>query len=61
MYSENDNPFNDANLGEKFIWTKKKDREKKSGLTPEEILRQEKQRREETQVEIFNFYHEFCI
>ncbi|CAG8504433.1 14094_t:CDS:10 [Funneliformis mosseae] len=52
IYSNNDNPFNDANLGEKFVWTKKKDREKKSGLTPEEIFRQEKQRREETQLEL---------
>ena len=50
IYSNNDNPFNDANLGEKFVWTKKKDREKNLGLTPEEILRQEQQRREETQV-----------
>lgn len=54
IYSNNDNPFNDANLGEKFVWTKKKDREKKLGLTPEEILRQEQQRREETQVESFS-------
>ncbi|RIA95685.1 mid region of cactin-domain-containing protein [Glomus cerebriforme] len=52
IYSNNDNPFNDANLGEKFLWTKKKDREKKLGLTPEEILRQEQQRREETQLEL---------
>lgn len=54
IYSNSDNPFNDANLGEKFEWTKKKDREKKLGLTPEEILRQEQQRREETQVETFS-------
>ncbi|GBC15653.1 mid region of cactin-domain-containing protein [Rhizophagus irregularis DAOM 181602=DAOM 197198] len=52
IYSNSDNPFNDANLGEKFEWTKKKDREKKLGLTPEEILRQEQQRREETQLEL---------
>jgi len=56
IYSNNDNPFNDDNLGEKFVWTKKADREKKLGLTAEEILRQEQQRREETQVGILLIY-----
>ncbi|CAG8528738.1 14939_t:CDS:2 [Acaulospora morrowiae] len=48
-YSNADNPFNDINLGEKFDWTKKKDRERKLGISPEEAIRREKERREETQ------------
>ncbi|CAG8528625.1 3890_t:CDS:10, partial [Acaulospora colombiana] len=48
-YSNADNPFNDTNLGEKFEWTKKKDRERKLGISPEEAIRREKERREETQ------------
>ncbi|CAG8498306.1 17770_t:CDS:10 [Dentiscutata erythropus] len=51
-YSNTDNPFGDANLGIKFEWTKKKEREKKQGISPEEALRREKERREETQLEL---------
>ncbi|CAG8509629.1 3139_t:CDS:10, partial [Cetraspora pellucida] len=51
-YSNTDNPFGDANLGIKFEWTKKKERDKKLGISPEEALRREKERREETQLEL---------
>ncbi|CAG8539161.1 5052_t:CDS:10, partial [Racocetra fulgida] len=51
-YSNTDNPFGDANLGIKFEWTKKKERDKKMGISPEEALRREKERREETQLEL---------
>ncbi|CAG8759489.1 8402_t:CDS:2, partial [Gigaspora rosea] len=51
-YSNTDNPFGDANLGIKFEWSKKKERDKKMGISPEEALRREKERREETQLEL---------
>ncbi|CAG8450899.1 1417_t:CDS:10 [Scutellospora calospora] len=51
-YSNTDNPFGDENLGIKFEWTKKKERDKKMGISPEEAMRREKERREETQLEL---------
>ncbi|CAG8608843.1 3898_t:CDS:10, partial [Diversispora eburnea] len=51
-YSNIENPFNDDNLGEKFEWTKKKDREKKLGISPEEALRKDRERRQEAQLEL---------
>nr|CAG8569605.1 6710_t:CDS:10 [Entrophospora candida] len=51
-YSNVDNPFGDVNLGEKFEWKKKKDRDKKMGLTPEEIMQRERERQEEAQLEL---------
>ena len=52
MYSAEDNPFNDANLGQKFKWAKKEDKERKQGLTPEEAERRDAQRRQEAMAEI---------
>ncbi|RHZ66620.1 hypothetical protein Glove_306g88 [Diversispora epigaea] len=51
-YSNIENPFNDDNLGEKFEWTKKKDRDKKLGISPEEALRKDRERRQEAQLEL---------
>lgn len=52
MYSGQDNPFNDANLGEKFTWHKKQEKEKKAGMTPEEIARKDAVRRREAEEEL---------
>ncbi|WWC89448.1 uncharacterized protein L201_004372 [Kwoniella dendrophila CBS 6074] len=52
MYSAADNPFHDANLGEQFKWGKKIDKEKKSGLTNEEINRKDAIRRKEAKEEL---------
>ncbi|KAL1925562.1 uncharacterized protein VTP21DRAFT_445 [Calcarisporiella thermophila] len=46
-YTDKDNPFNDENLGQKFVWVKKKQRDAKLGITPEEAARREKLRKEE--------------
>lgn len=50
MYSAEDNPFNDANLGHQFKWGKKEDKEKKMGMTPEEAKRRDELRRKEAHV-----------
>lgn len=50
MYSAEDNPFNDANLGQQFKWGKKEEKEKKMGMTPEEAKRRDEARRREAQV-----------
>lgn len=52
MYSAEDNPFNDADLGNKFRWGKKEEREKKMGLTPAEAARRDAERRREAMEEI---------
>ncbi|SJX61669.1 related to cactin [Sporisorium reilianum f. sp. reilianum] len=52
MYSAEDNPFNDANLGQKFKWGKKEDRERKQGLSREEAEKRNAQRRQEAMAEI---------
>lgn len=52
MYSATDNPFHDANLGEQFQWHKKRDKEKKAGLTAEEIARKDALRRQEAKEEL---------
>ncbi|KAG9297551.1 hypothetical protein G9A89_001492 [Geosiphon pyriformis] len=51
-YSDTNNPFNDLNLGQKFDWTKKKERDKKLGISPEEALRLDRERKEETKLEL---------
>lgn len=51
-YSEADNPFGDANLGQKFVWHKKKEREKKKGVTDEEQRHKEMTNKEITQAEL---------
>lgn len=52
MYSAEDNPFNDANLGQKFKWGKKEDKERKQGLSREEAEKRDAQRRQEAMAEI---------
>ncbi|GAA5972650.1 hypothetical protein JCM11641_002955 [Rhodosporidiobolus odoratus] len=52
FYSAQDNPFHDANLGDKFVWGKKKDKEKKMGMTVEEAARRDRERAMESQQEI---------
>ncbi|KAF9167327.1 hypothetical protein DFQ26_004968 [Actinomortierella ambigua] len=46
-YSNADNPFNDANLGQKFVWAKKREVEKKKGISKSESARRDAERREE--------------
>lgn len=55
MYTAEDNPFHDANLGQQFQWHKKRDKEKKSGITDEEAKRREQARRLEAKVCVFSF------
>ncbi|WVQ99282.1 hypothetical protein IAU59_006414 [Kwoniella sp. CBS 9459] len=52
MYSAADNPFHDANLGEQFKWGKKIDKEKKAGMSAEEIARKDAIRRQEAKEEL---------
>lgn len=52
MYSATDNPFNDANIGQAFQWHKKQEKEKKMGLTPQEIARKDALRRMEAKEEL---------
>ncbi|ORY73432.1 mid region of cactin-domain-containing protein [Leucosporidium creatinivorum] len=52
FYSSTDNPFHDANLGDKFVWGKKREKERKSGITPEEAAAKDRQRHLESMEEI---------
>ncbi|WRT66241.1 uncharacterized protein IL334_003194 [Kwoniella shivajii] len=52
MYSATDNPFHDANLGEQFKWGKKIDKEKKAGMSADEISRKDAIRRQEAKEEL---------
>lgn len=52
MYSANNNPFHDSNLGEQFQWHKKREKEKKAGMTMEEIARKDAIRRMEAKEEL---------
>ncbi|KAK8864289.1 hypothetical protein IAR55_001535 [Kwoniella newhampshirensis] len=52
MYSATDNPFHDANLGEQFSWHKKRDKEKKAGMSAEEIAIKDARRRQEAKEEL---------
>ncbi|KAI1289015.1 hypothetical protein EDD11_009449 [Mortierella claussenii] len=51
-YSNADNPFNDANLAQKFTWAKKREVEKKKGITSTESARRDAARREEARIEL---------
>ncbi|KAF9998482.1 hypothetical protein BGZ79_007824 [Entomortierella chlamydospora] len=51
-YSNADNPFNDANLAQKFTWAKKREVEKKKGISSAESARRDAIRREEARVEL---------
>lgn len=50
FYSSTDNPFHDANLADKFVWGKKREKERKQGMTPEEAKRRDMERQIESQV-----------
>lgn len=52
MYSAADNPFHDVNLDEQFQWRKKQDKEKKQGMTVDEITRKDARRRMEAKEEL---------
>ncbi|WVO16315.1 hypothetical protein L204_103990 [Cryptococcus depauperatus] len=52
MYSAADNPFHDVNLNQQFQWHKKRDKEKKQGLTAEDIIRKDTLRRKEAEEEL---------
>ncbi|KAK4683925.1 cactin, partial [Tremellales sp. Uapishka_1] len=52
MYSATDNPFHDVNLGEQFSWHKKKEKEKKAGLSMDDITRKDAIRRQEAKEEL---------
>lgn len=52
MYSAEDNPFNDANLGSQFKWGKKEEKEKRMGMTPEQARMRDAERRREAEEEI---------
>lgn len=52
-YTNEDNPFGDVNLSQKFVWMKKREQEAKSGLTLAERLKLEKERKNETMVYIY--------
>ncbi|KAG0325958.1 hypothetical protein BGZ99_010331 [Dissophora globulifera] len=51
-YSNADNPFNDANLAQKFTWAKKREVEKKKGISSAESARRDVARREEARIEL---------
>ncbi|KAI8374525.1 mid region of cactin-domain-containing protein [Radiomyces spectabilis] len=51
-YSNVNNPFNDVNLESKFVWTKKKQNDRKKGLDPDEIRRRERERQREADEEL---------
>ncbi|KAF9400373.1 hypothetical protein BGX21_004478 [Mortierella sp. AD011] len=51
-YSNADNPFNDANLAQKFTWAKKREVEKKKGISSAESAKRDAIRREEARVEL---------
>ncbi|KAK3847791.1 MAG: mid region of cactin-domain-containing protein [Linnemannia gamsii] len=53
-YSNADNPFNDANLAQKFTWAKKREVEKKKGISSAESARRDVIRRQEAKVELEN-------
>jgi len=52
MYTGADNPFHDANIGQQFVWNKKREKEKKAGLTAEQIARKDALRRLEAEEEL---------
>jgi len=51
-YSNSDNPFNDVNLAQKFTWAKKREVEKKKGISSSEASRRDAVRREEAKLEL---------
>ena len=52
MYTAEDNPFGDSNLGQQFKWVKKREQEKKLGISDEEAARRDQVRRLEAKVSV---------
>lgn len=52
LYSTLDNPFNDANLTDQFVWGKKREQEKKQGVSDAEARRRDAERRAEAKEEL---------
>ena len=52
VYSATDNPFHDANLGQQFLWHKKKEKERKQGLTLAEAQEKDSLRRQQAKEEL---------
>lgn len=52
MYSATDNPFHDSNLTQKFNWNKKREKERKMGMTAEESARRDAIRQQESREEL---------
>ncbi|GAA97369.1 uncharacterized protein L969DRAFT_94426 [Mixia osmundae IAM 14324] len=52
VYSVTDNPFHDSNLDQAFVWGKKKDKERKQGLTQEDAAKRDARRRQEAKEEL---------
>ncbi|KAI9335166.1 mid region of cactin-domain-containing protein [Zopfochytrium polystomum] len=51
-YTNKDNPFNDGNLSQKFVWIKKREQEMKKGITAAERSRRDAEKRQEVQEEL---------
>ncbi|KAL7750829.1 hypothetical protein RI367_003786 [Sorochytrium milnesiophthora] len=51
-YTETDNPFGDANLAQKFVWQKKKDKDRKLGVSAAERAEQETRNKREIETEL---------
>jgi len=51
-YSNVNNPFNDVNLESKFQWTKKKEKDRKAGLSAAEMKQRERERKRDTEEEL---------
>lgn len=52
VYGSTDNPFNDSNLTDQFVWGKKRDKEKKAGMSQEQAQRKDIERRAEAKEEL---------
>ncbi|KAJ3083751.1 hypothetical protein BCR33DRAFT_766960 [Rhizoclosmatium globosum] len=51
-YSNADNPFGDTKLHSKFVWVKKREKEMKDGVSTEDRLRRDQEKRGEVETEL---------
>ncbi|KAJ3280222.1 hypothetical protein HK104_000820 [Borealophlyctis nickersoniae] len=51
-YSNQENPFGDTNLTQKFVWVKKREQEAKHGITMTERMRRDFEKKEESRMEL---------
>nr|KAJ3420997.1 hypothetical protein HK105_004747 [Polyrhizophydium stewartii] len=51
-YSNNENPFGDSSLNQKFVWIKKRESEAKRGVTAAQRFEEEQRKRRETEMEL---------